>query len=303
VLPSAVVAHLAGSDHSVSRCLTRGVRAVRRPLACYTAQASLGHGIVATLALTTHATGDSMGCQHGLIRVAGRLTAAIRMMQQTCYGLTTSQRHRPRVLHHHGVDPAAHRPADHLASIHIPQRRHSQPALSRPHIADLTYPDVIRLRPAKLAREQVRCDGIAMATLGGDRTTRFGMLHHHPRLPHQPSRLRSAHSEPLTLALCGQTPRAITVTCVGRDRLETGEHDDCRGIDLRACVAWQIRIKPPTADLKHLAQDGNRPGLLVLGTTGRPQFDPLAQKPRALFTMSRAMRNRVCSSRHRGNSS
>src|SRR4029450_2612192 len=72
VLPSAVVAHLAGSDHSVSPCLPRGVRAVRRPLACYTAQASLGHGIVATLALTTHATGDSMGSQHGLIRVAGR---------------------------------------------------------------------------------------------------------------------------------------------------------------------------------------------------------------------------------------
>jgi hypothetical protein len=87
------------------------------------------------------------------------------------------------------------------------------------------------------------------------------------------------------------------VTGVGRERLETGEHDACRGIDLRACGAWQIRITPTTADRKHLAQDGNRPGLLVLGTTGIPQFDPLAQKPRALLNMSKILPNVKTTSR------
>ena len=93
------------------------------------------------------------------------------------------------------------------------------------------------------------------------------------------------------------------MTCVGRDRLDTGSQEDCLGIDFRAGVSWQIRIKPTTADLKHLTQDSNRPGVLVLGNQGIPQFDSLAQKPRAFFNMSRAMRNRLFSSRNRCHSS
>jgi hypothetical protein len=162
---------------------------------------------------------------------------------------------------------------------------------------------VIRPRHANLALEQVRRDRIAMVTIGGDRTALLGTLHHHPRLTHPPSRLRSSDSEPLVLELLGQTPSPITVTGVGRNRLETGEPDDFRRIDFRACVAWQIGLKPTPADLKHLTQDGHRPGVLVLGNQGRPQFDPLAKKPRAFFKLSRSMRNRLCSSRHRCNSS
>ena len=55
--------------------------------------------------------------------------------------------------------------------------------------------------------------------------------------------------------------------------------------------------------LKHLTQDSNRPGVLVLGNKGIPQFDPLAKKPKAFFNMSRSMRNRLFSSCNRCNSS
>jgi hypothetical protein len=238
-----------------------------------------------------------------LIRVAGILTAAIRMMQPTCCGLTTSQRHPPRVLHPHGSDPATHRPPDHLTSIPVQQRRHLQPALSRPHIADSASPYLSRPRHAKLARAQVRRDRIALVTIRGDRTARLGTRHHHPRLTHQLSRLRSSHGEALILEWFGQAPTAITVTRVGRQRLDTGSQDDFLRIDLRACLSWQIRIKATAADLEPLTQDGNRPGVLGLGHTGLPQFDPLAQKPRAFFNMSRSMRHRVFSSRHRRHSS
>ena len=99
VLPSAIVKHFDVSDHLVSRLLTRGVITIRCPLACYTAKESLGHGIVKALALTTHPTDDTMVCQPVLIRVTGLLTAALRTMQHTCGGMTTSQRHPQRVLH------------------------------------------------------------------------------------------------------------------------------------------------------------------------------------------------------------
>jgi hypothetical protein len=142
-----------------------------------------------------------------------------------------------------------------------------------------------------------------MATLGGDRTALLGTLHYHPRLMHQPSCLRSSYSEPLVLELCGHTPSALTMTCVGRDRLDTGSQEDFLRINFRAGVSGQIRITPTTADLKHLTQDSNRPGVVVLGHKGRPPFDPLAKKPRAFFKLSRAMRHRLFASRHRCNSS
>ena len=97
VLPSAVGAHLDVSDHIVARLLTRGVIMVRRPRTCSTANESLGHRIVEPLARTTQTTADSMVCQQVLIRVTGLLTAAIRIMQQTCCGMTTSPRHPQRV--------------------------------------------------------------------------------------------------------------------------------------------------------------------------------------------------------------
>jgi hypothetical protein len=119
VRPSAVGAHLDVSDHIVARLLTRGVIMVRRPRTCSTANESLGHRIVEPLALTTQTTDDSMVCQQVLIRVTGLLTAAIRMMQQTCCGMTTSPRHPQRVLHHSCRDPTTHRPTHHLTARHV----------------------------------------------------------------------------------------------------------------------------------------------------------------------------------------
>ena len=111
------------------------------------------------------------------------------------------------------------------------------------------------------------------------------------------------HGEPLVLEWFGPAATAITVPRVGCHRLDTGEQDDFLRIDRRACVSWQIRIKSPAADLEPLPQDSNRPGVLGLGHQGRPQFDPLAKKPRAVLNMSRAPRSRLCSLRHHGHSS
>jgi hypothetical protein len=131
-----------------------------------------------------------------------------------------------------------------------------------------------------------------MVTISGDRTALLGTLPHHPRLTQQRSRLRSSHGAALRLEWCGQAPTAITVTRVGRHRLDTGSPDDVLRIDRRACVSWQIRLQATAAAREHLTPDGHRPGVLGLGQKGLPQCDPRAQQPRAVFNMSRAMRHR-----------
>jgi hypothetical protein len=98
VLPSRVVEHLDRLDDVVPCLLTRFVVAMRRPLAFETAEKSLGHGIVETLACTTHTAHHSMIFQQTLIGVTGLLTAPIRMMHEAGRGTATPQRHLPRIL-------------------------------------------------------------------------------------------------------------------------------------------------------------------------------------------------------------
>jgi hypothetical protein len=299
VRPSAVGAHLDVSDHIVARLLTRGVIMVRRPRTCSTATAWLGHRMVEPRALTTQTTADSMVCQQVLIRVTGLLTAAIRMMQQTCCGMTTSPRHPQRVLHHSCRDPTTHRPTHHLKGRHVEPRRHRPPALPRPPRAAIASPHVIGLGHGKRAREQVRRHLIALSTVRGDRTAPRGTRHRHPCLVHHPSRLRSSHGEPRVLEWCGPAATARTVTCAGRKRLDTGSQGDCLRIDLSARLARQVVINATAADLEPRTAQRHRPETLMLGATGISPLDSLAPSPSAVFHTARSLRRRVCAWRHR----
>jgi hypothetical protein len=69
--------------------------------------------------------------------------------------------------------------------------------------------------------------------------------------------------------------RAITVTCCRGHPFDTGSSGDLLGIACRLGVSRQVLITPTTTDVEHLAPDRNRPHVLRLGNTGRPQFDPL----------------------------
>lgn len=203
-----------------------------------------------------------MVCPHGVRRVTGILTAALGMMQQTCGGTTTSQSHPQRVLNQESIKMAAHRPPHHCPGLQVQQRRHLPPALSRPHLTAIASPHVIGLGHVTLACAQGRRDRIAMATVCGDRTAPRG-TRPPPCLGHQPSRLRSSHGAPLVLARFGHAATAITVPHGGRHRLHTGSPDDGLRIDLRAGMSWQRRIQPTAADLEHLTEDGDRPGVLI----------------------------------------
>jgi hypothetical protein len=92
---------------------------MRRPLAFETAEKSLGHGIVETLACTTHTAHHSMIFQQTLIGVTGLLTAPIRMMHEAGRGTATLQRHLPRILGQRGIDPTAHGPTHGLTGIQV----------------------------------------------------------------------------------------------------------------------------------------------------------------------------------------
>jgi len=121
VRPSAVVEPCDVSDDIVSRLLTRGVSPLRRPCAFSAAKASLGSGLIETLALATPTPDDPLGSQQVVRRVTGVWTAAIRMRPPPCCGMTPSQRPLERTLHHRCLVPTTHRPP------HPLPRRHVQP--------------------------------------------------------------------------------------------------------------------------------------------------------------------------------
>jgi hypothetical protein len=64
-------------------------------------------------------------------------------------------------------------------------------------------------------------------------------------------------------------------------------------------LAVGIGVKAAATDVQHLTPHGHRPGLLVLQDEGLSHFDSLAKKPRAFFNISRSIRKRLFSSRHR----
>lgn len=270
-----------------------------RPRAFYTTTASLSDGIVETRALPTHTTDDPLVCPQGLIRVTGLGTAAIRMMQPPGGGTTTSQSPPQRVLNPERSKRAAHRPSPHVPGLPVPQRRHRHPALRRPHITAIASPPVSGLGHVTLAGAQGRRDRLAMVPGCGDRAAPRGTLPHHPCLGQHPSRLRPSYGAPLVLERCGQAAPASPVPPGGRNRLHPGSQADGLRIERRAGMSSQRRLQPTAADLEPLPEDGDRPGGLMRGEPGIPQGDPLAKKPRAFVTRSRARRRRFFLSRHR----
>jgi hypothetical protein len=213
--------------------------------------------------------------------------------------MTTSPRPPPCLLHQSCLALTTHRPTHHVTGIPVQQRRHRQPALTRPHIADIASPHVSGLGHIKLARAQVRRHLLAMSTVRGDRTAPLGTLHRPPCLVHQPSRLRSSHGDPLVLELVGHAATAITVTCAGRHRLDTGSQGACLRLNLSARLAREVVIKATAADLEHRTEPRHRPDPLMLGDQGISPLDSLAKSPRAFVNTSRSIRRRLCSWRSR----
>ena len=175
----------------------------------------------------------------------------------------------------------------------------SPPASDRYSQPSAVHLEVLGRRHVKLTRQQIRRNLIAVSAVRGHGTLSPGTWHGHPRLVHQPPRLRAAHVNPFILEWFGPATTTITVTRCRGHRVDTGSSGHLLGIDRPLGMSRQVRLTPPATDVEHLAQDRNRPTVLRLGHQGRPPFHPLAQLPRAFLNMSRSIRSRLWSSRYR----
>jgi hypothetical protein len=119
------------------------------------------------------------------------------------------------------------------------------------------------------------------------------------RLWHQPPRVVPSDRNAISLERLSHAPTPITRPRLGVHRAHPGQQG-CR-LMIPGCgsLAVGLGVKAAATDVQHLTPHGHRPGLLGRHDEGISPFDSLATKPRAVFNISRAIRQRLCSSRNR----
>jgi hypothetical protein len=302
VQPLAVVEQFEVIDHRIPRFLPRGLVPQCGTLPLDTPHEPLGHGVVYALARAAHTTAEAMFRQQVLIGRTRLVTPPIRMMDQPGRGPPAPPRQAHRGLHPCGSHPALHRPAHHLARLHVQPHRERLPPCCRPHVGDSSHPHRLRRRAVNLPRPEMRGDGIAMAPVGGDGTP-LPAPHGDPCLWQQPPRLVPSHGIARGLEWRGQAPTPITVTRLGMQRVHTPQQGHRVTLQPWCSLTLGLGGSSAATDLPPLTPPGTRPGLLVLDATGLSHVASLAQKPRAFVNISRAIRQRLCSARHRGHAS
>ncbi len=137
-----------------------------------------------------------------------------------------------------------------------------------------------------------------MATIGGDGTP-LAVPDRDARLLHQPPRVVPSDRQALRLERLSHapTPRPRPRLCVKRSH--PGQPGCRLMILVWGSLAVGIGVNAAATHVQHRTPHGNRPGLLVRHDAGISPVDSLAQKPRALFTISRAIRKRLFASRNR----
>ena len=139
---------------------------------------------------------------------------------------------------------------------------------------------------------------IAMATVGGEGTP-LAVPNSDARLLHQTSCLVPSHRTALGLERLGHAPTPITLPRLCMNRSHTSQQGHLVMIPPWGSLSPGIGLKAATTDVQHLIQHRNRPCLLVRHDEGISHVDSLAKKSRAFFKISRSIRKRLFSSRHR----
>jgi hypothetical protein len=123
------------------------------------------------------------------------------------------------------------------------------------------------------------------------------------RLWHHPPRVVPSDRQAISLERLRPAPTPRTRPRLGVKRSHTGQQG-CRLMSPRwGSLAVGIGVQAAATDVQHRTPHGHRPGLLVRHDEGISHVDSLATKPRAVLNISRAIRKRLCSSRHRSTSS
>ena len=116
---------------------------------------ALDDGVVPTVPPPAHTAHDAVLPEHGPVRVAGVLAAAIRVMHQLRRRPAPPQGHLQGVEDQLRAQVVGQRSPDHPAREQIEHDRQIQPALPRPHVRNVRGPHGVRYARLKLSCQPV----------------------------------------------------------------------------------------------------------------------------------------------------
>src|SRR3990172_3630791 len=132
------------------------------------AEETLHRGVVITITCVTHADLHAVSRQQALVSHTGILTAAIRMMQQTCGRSAVLHGHLISLLHQDAFQGFVHRPTDDFPGEEIQDRRQIQPAFGCRDEGDVAQPFLIGGLGLEVSMQQIRRNRVRMLAVGSD---------------------------------------------------------------------------------------------------------------------------------------
>src|ERR1700732_3137694 len=188
----------------------------------------------------------------------------------------------------------AHRPADDLAAVQVPDGGQIEPALIGFDVGDVGEPDPVRRGDGEVALEQVRGNREVVAAVGGA----------HPSWPrhdgpdtvtaHQSLDATATHPAALGPQFGMDARAAIASACVAMDPLDVVDEVTIGG------GSPALRTRAPgiiagRRDTEHVAQDRHRIVSAAIFDEAESHFGTPAKIAIDFFKMSRSMRNRSLS--------
>lgn len=134
-----------GRLHLVMRVVTHAMQT----FILETVKPALGRRAVPAVALPAHGTDHAVLFEPGLEGMAGILTAAIRMMQQSRLWPLAKPGHRQRIGDHVSAHARLDRPAYDLSVEQVHHNGQIQPALLSPQIGQIRCPHLVRRAGAR----------------------------------------------------------------------------------------------------------------------------------------------------------
>lgn len=129
--------------------------------------------IIPTIAFAGHTHDHPRLFQLVPIRVTGVLAPSITVMQESCLGTATAERHLQRFGYQFLIAGSGHGPTHDRSRIPIQDHRQIQPAMHGRDVGDICHPLLVRLSGRKLSVENVRSDGVRDISAGSQCPTVF----------------------------------------------------------------------------------------------------------------------------------
>src|SRR5262245_42200975 len=297
----AIVERLEVVEHVLLRLGARGPRRVARQLDLQRCEEALGHRVVPAVAAAAHAADDSLAVQCAAIVCTSVLAAPIRMMQQTAWRTSPSQRHGQRLERELPCDLRAHGPAHDRARAEIEDDGQVQPPFVGPEIRDVGDPRRVGRGDRELPCQHVGRDRQGMIRVRGAAKSSPSMAAE-AVVAHQPRHALAAHALP-PLTQLGMHPRtAVAPAALHVNRLNCDPEllillgPPREGSRLP-------RVEPRARYLQRAAQHPHRELGLLRGDESKPHGFSFAKKAVAFFRMSRSIRRVRFSRRRRPSSS